>query len=356
MRRRLLSLLMGGRYGRHTREALSDLPKLPVAMTPLQGGLAHKINADTSPWDVGQTAPAWPCLDATFDGSLVPCTSTEQQRKLLLQLQHQHQQRRCSHQANKKQCRSSQDQQQQQQGSTGRASLHTERTASGRLAGILQAATRGVLTRAEARRQATTGATAAAAAPAGEEGSWSGHEGSSSTSHPAGLSSGGANVSGSSSSTETGFRVLNTAQLLFKREVPLWRQTGFSRNQQRHLCCHRSFPLHPQQVKDSMCSRAYIGQYSASGDFYIAAYQDRRVRLYDTQRGWRLRKDVTTRMTRWTITDTCLSPDQRLLVYASISPVAFVVNVGSSYDLVSAGFGLPHDAVNSQTGSMHQSW
>lgn len=63
--------------------------------------------------------------------------------------------------------------------------------------------------------------------------------------------------------------------------------------------------------------------------------QDRRVRLYDTQNNWRLRKDVTTRMTRWTITDTTLSPDQRLLVYASISPVAFVVNVGSSYDVVS---------------------
>jgi WD repeat-containing protein 23 len=59
------------------------------------------------------------------------------------------------------------------------------------------------------------------------------------------------------------------------------------------------------------------------------------VRLYDTQRNWQLRKDVTTRMTRWTITDTTLSPDQRLLVYASISPVAFVVNVGSSGDPVS---------------------
>lgn len=30
-----------------------------------------------------------------------------------------------------------------------------------------------------------------------------------------------------------------------------------------------------------------------------------------------------------------MSPDQRLLVYASISPVAFVVNVGSSFDVVS---------------------
>lgn len=63
------------------------------------------------------------------------------------------------------------------------------------------------------------------------------------------------------------------------------------------------------------------------------------MRLYDTMRNWALRKDVTTRMTRWTITDTTMSPDQRLLVYASISPVAFVVNVGSSYDVVSCAQG-----------------
>ncbi|KAF6262050.1 WD40-repeat-containing domain protein [Scenedesmus sp. NREL 46B-D3] len=122
--------------------------------------------------------------------------------------------------------------------------------------------------------------------------------------------------------------------LLMKRELSLGRQQGLSRRQQRHMCCHRALPLHPSKVRDSMQSRAYIGQYAASGDFYIAAFQDRRVRLYDTQRDWQLRKDVTTRMTRWTITDTTLSPDQRLLVYASISPVAFVVNVGSSGDPV----------------------
>lgn len=60
------------------------------------------------------------------------------------------------------------------------------------------------------------------------------------------------------------------------------------------------------------------------------------MRLYDTATGgaWRLRKDVTTRMTRWTITDTALSPDQRLLVYASISPTAFLVSVGHAGDLV----------------------
>jgi hypothetical protein len=70
----------------------------------------------------------------------------------------------------------------------------------------------------------------------------------------------------------------------------------------------------------------------------LIVLQDRRVRLYDTNHCWKVRKDVTTRMTRWTITDTALSPDQRLLVYSSISPVAFVVNVGSNtWDLVSPG-------------------
>lgn len=84
-----------------------------------------------------------------------------------------------------------------------------------------------------------------------------------------------------------------------------------------------------------MASRAYIGQYSADGKFFIAAFQDRRVRLYDTERKWRIRKDVTTRMTRWTITDTTLSPDQKFLVYSSISPTAYLVHVGGSMDLVS---------------------
>ena len=47
-------------------------------------------------------------------------------------------------------------------------------------------------------------------------------------------------------------------------------------------------------------------------------HKKKRVRLYDTHDGpgrWRLRKDVTTRMTRWTITDTAQSPDGRFLVY-----------------------------------------
>lgn len=56
--------------------------------------------------------------------------------------------------------------------------------------------------------------------------------------------------------------------------------------------------------------------------------QDRRVRLYDCAAGWKLRKDITTRMVRWTITDTTLSPDQRFLVYSTIAPTAYLVSLG----------------------------
>ena len=45
-------------------------------------------------------------------------------------------------------------------------------------------------------------------------------------------------------------------------------------------------PLHPgsSHLVDSLEARAYIGQYSKDGSFYIAAFQDERVRLYDVNR------------------------------------------------------------------------
>ncbi|PNH02599.1 LEC14B protein [Tetrabaena socialis] len=62
---------------------------------------------------------------------------------------------------------------------------------------------------------------------------------------------------------------------------------------------HRSQPpSYPRAVVDNMDSRAYIGQFSEDGQYFVAAFQDRRVRLYDVERGWRLRKDITTRMCR----------------------------------------------------------
>ena len=58
-----------------------------------------------------------------------------------------------------------------------------------------------------------------------------------------------------------------------------------------------------------------------------AAFQhDRRIRIYETANDWRLRKDVHARNLRWTVTDTCLSPDQKYLLYSSITPTVHMVS------------------------------
>ncbi len=48
---------------------------------------------------------------------------------------------------------------------------------------------------------------------------------------------------------DSGFRVLNTAKLLLKREVALGSVSGFSRQQQRHLSCYRNMPNTPAEVR-----------------------------------------------------------------------------------------------------------
>ncbi|GLC38560.1 hypothetical protein PLESTF_001547000 [Pleodorina starrii] len=144
-------------------------------------------------------------------------------------------------------------------------------------------------------------------------------------------------------------------RLLMRREVggAGGRCGALSGAQMRHLACTSALPRYPRAVVDRLSSRAYIGQFSGDGQFFVAAFQDRRVRLYDVERGWRLRKDITTRMCRWTITDTCISPDQRFVIYSSIIPVVHLVEVGSVYDSVSSICNITqiHEPLNFDSGN-----
>uniref|UniRef100_A0A7S0WVH0 Uncharacterized protein n=1 Tax=Chlamydomonas leiostraca TaxID=1034604 RepID=A0A7S0WVH0_9CHLO len=130
----------------------------------------------------------------------------------------------------------------------------------------------------------------------------------------------------------SGLVLPSRARLLAKRDCGLGDVPGFSRSERAHLHC-RALPTRPGRTVDDMDSRAYIGQFSrGDGAFFVTAYQDQRVRVYDVGRDWALRKDVRARGIRWTITDTCLSPDQRLLLYGTISPTVHAVTLGSSWD------------------------
>ncbi|CAL0334650.1 unnamed protein product [Lupinus luteus] len=97
--------------------------------------------------------------------------------------------------------------------------------------------------------------------------------------------------------------------------------------------CHilsRYLPTRGPWIVDRMKSRAYVSQFSADGSLFIAGFQGSHIRVYDVDRGWKVMKDISARNLRWTITDTSLSPDRCYLVYASMSPIIHIVNVGSA--------------------------
>ncbi|XP_022758109.1 LEC14B protein-like isoform X2 [Durio zibethinus] len=96
-------------------------------------------------------------------------------------------------------------------------------------------------------------------------------------------------------------------------------------------CCHmlsRYLPVNGPWLVDQMTSRAYVSQFSADGSLFVAGFQGSHIRIYNVDRGWKVQKDILAKSLRWTVTDTSLSPDQRYLVYTSMSPIVHIVNVG----------------------------
>ncbi|EFN50915.1 hypothetical protein CHLNCDRAFT_37629, partial [Chlorella variabilis] len=95
-----------------------------------------------------------------------------------------------------------------------------------------------------------------------------------------------------------------------------------------HFAAFHRLPSTPTRVVDRRTSRGYIGQFTADGNIFIAAFQhERKIRLYEVHYGWRLVKDIHARGLQWTVTDTALSSDNRFLLYSSITPE---VTIGGS--------------------------
>ncbi|XWS13983.1 hypothetical protein CRYUN_Cryun36dG0085100 [Craigia yunnanensis] len=88
----------------------------------------------------------------------------------------------------------------------------------------------------------------------------------------------------------------------------------------------------------------YMGR--ADGSLFVAGFQKSHIRIYNVDRGWKVHKDILAKSLRWTITDTSLSPDQRFLVYASLSPVVYIVNVGSAATESVANITEIHDGLD----------
>ncbi|PKU81683.1 LEC14B protein [Dendrobium catenatum] len=84
-------------------------------------------------------------------------------------------------------------------------------------------------------------------------------------------------------------------------------------------CSHavgRYLPVNGPWSIDSMDSRAYVSQFSDDGSLLVAGFQGSNIRVYDVENQWKVRKNILARSLHWTITDTSLSPNKRLLVSA----------------------------------------
>lgn len=87
---------------------------------------------------------------------------------------------------------------------------------------------------------------------------------------------------------------------------------------------------------DRLDARAYIGRFAPTGNFFVAGFQDRRVRVYRTAaaaKPWRLHKEILAKQLNWTITDTAMTADDQFLAYATISPVVQLVNLNASSEV-----------------------
>ncbi|XP_048442908.1 LEC14B protein-like [Pyrus x bretschneideri] len=117
--------------------------------------------------------------------------------------------------------------------------------------------------------------------------------------------------------------------------------------------CHvlsRYLPVNGPWLVDRMSSRAYVSQFSANGSLFIAGFQDSHIRIYNVDRGWKVQKNIHVKSMRWTVTDTSLSPDQRHLVYASMSPIVHMVDVGSSETESHANITEIHEGLDFSSG------
>lgn len=122
---------------------------------------------------------------------------------------------------------------------------------------------------------------------------------------------------------------VSPVKMLAGRESNYSGQGRFSSADRCHLLS-RYLPVNGPWLIDQMSSRAYVSQFSDDGSLFVAGFQGSHIKIYNVDKGWKVQKNILTKSLRWTITDTSLSPDQRYLVYASMSPIVHIVNIGSS--------------------------
>ncbi|KAF9599230.1 hypothetical protein IFM89_036356 [Coptis chinensis] len=118
----------------------------------------------------------------------------------------------------------------------------------------------------------------------------------------------------------------------------------FSFSDCRHVVS-RYLPVYGPWEIDRFNTRAYVSQFS-DGSLLVAGFTGSHIKIYNVEKDWKVQKDILAKSLRWTVTDTSLSPDQRYLVYASMSPFVHIVDIGSATKESHANVTEIHDGLD----------
>ncbi|KAL5701524.1 L14B [Ranunculus cassubicifolius] len=140
-------------------------------------------------------------------------------------------------------------------------------------------------------------------------------------------------------------KYVSTVKMLAGREMNCSGRGRFSSADCRHVLS-RFLPVYGPWQVDKLKTRAYVSQFSSDGSLFVAGSQGSHIKVYNVEKGWKVQKDILAKSLRWTVTDTSLSPDQRHLVYASMSPIVHIVNIGSSTTESHANVTELHDGLD----------
>ncbi|KAG2597774.1 hypothetical protein PVAP13_5KG248600 [Panicum virgatum] len=121
-------------------------------------------------------------------------------------------------------------------------------------------------------------------------------------------------------------RPVSTFKLLSGRESNCSGMGRFS-SADCSYALRKHLPVKGPWCVDDMDSEAYISQFSADGSLLIGGFRGSHIRVYNSEKNWKVHKDITCKRLRWTISDIALSPDQQFLAYSSLSPTVHIVNV-----------------------------
>ncbi|KAJ6688826.1 hypothetical protein OIU85_005273 [Salix viminalis] len=138
---------------------------------------------------------------------------------------------------------------------------------------------------------------------------------------------------------------VSTMKMLFGREGNYSGRGRFSSADSCHVLS-RYLPVNGPCTVDQLDSGIYVSRFSDDGTLFVAGCQGSHIRIYNVDNGWKVKKDILAKSLRWTITDACLSPNQRYLVYASLSPVVHIVNIESAATESLANVSEIHDGLS----------